>query len=118
MERYTAMYPRGQPSLPDDRVTIDVNNLFAIGTASVSVMTQGGARTTRRHDPTQGCNVCVTSSSSSSEPEPAPRHRSADAQRHAWLDELAETRRQLDEELALLCQELSVDAEPRDRQPA
>jgi hypothetical protein len=42
MERYTAMYPRGQPSLPDDRVTIDVNNLFAIGTASVSVMTQGG----------------------------------------------------------------------------
>jgi hypothetical protein len=42
MERYTPMYPRGQPSLPDDRVTTDVNNLCVIGTASVSVMTQGG----------------------------------------------------------------------------
>jgi hypothetical protein len=34
--------------------------------------------------------------------EPAPRHRAIDAQRRAWLDELAEARRQLDEELALL----------------
>jgi hypothetical protein len=31
---------------------------------------------------------------------------------------LAEARRQLDEELALLHQELGADAEPRDRQPA
>jgi hypothetical protein len=58
----------------------------------------------------------VASSSSSSEPEPAPRHRGADDQRRARLDELAEARRQLDEELALLCQELGVDVEPRDRQ--
>jgi hypothetical protein len=60
------------------------------------------------------CNVCVASLSSSSEPEPAPRHRGADAYRCARLDELAEARRQLDEELALLHQELSMDAEPRD----
>jgi hypothetical protein len=52
---------------------------------------------------------------SSSEPEPAPRHRGADAQRQARLDDLAEARRQLDEELALLHQELGMDAEPRDR---
>jgi hypothetical protein len=58
----------------------------------------------------------VASSSSSSEPEPAPRHRGADDQRRARLDELAEARRQLDEELALLRQELGVDVEPRDRQ--
>jgi hypothetical protein len=60
----------------------------------------------------------MASSSSSSEPEPAPLHRDADAQRRARLDELAEERRQLDEELALLHQELGVDAEPRDQQPA
>jgi hypothetical protein len=60
------------------------------------------------------CNICVASSSSSSEPEPAPRHRGADAYRRARLDKLAEARRQLDEELALLHQELSMDAEPRD----
>jgi hypothetical protein len=57
----------------------------------------------------------VASASSSSEPEPTPRHRAADAQRRAWLDELTEARRQLDEELALLHQELGMDAEPRDR---
>jgi hypothetical protein len=44
----------------------------------------------------------VTSASSSFELEPAPRHRAADAQQRARLDELAEARRQLDEELALL----------------
>jgi hypothetical protein len=57
----------------------------------------------------------VASASSSSEPEPASRHRAADAQWRARLDELAEARRQLDEELALLHQELGMDAEPRDR---
>jgi hypothetical protein len=57
----------------------------------------------------------VASASSSSEPQPTPRHRAADAQRRAWLDELAEARRQLDEELALLHQEPGMDAEPRGR---
>jgi hypothetical protein len=27
MERYTAMYPRGQPCLPDDQVTAYMNDL-------------------------------------------------------------------------------------------
>jgi hypothetical protein len=76
------------------------------------------ARTTRRHDPTRECKVFVASASSSYEPKPAPRHRVADAQRRAWLDELEEARRQLDEELALLHQELGMDAEHRDRRPA
>jgi hypothetical protein len=56
----------------------------------------------------------MASSSSSSELEPAPRHRSADDQRRARLDELAEARRELNEELALLRQELDVDAKPCD----
>jgi hypothetical protein len=60
----------------------------------------------------------VASSSSSSQPEPAPRHRDADTQRWARLNELTEVRRQLDKELALLHQELGVDAEPRDWRPA
>jgi hypothetical protein len=34
------------------------------------------------------------------------------------LDQLAEARRQFDEELALLHQELGMDVEPRDRRPA
>jgi hypothetical protein len=40
----------------------------------------------------------MATASSSSESEPALRHRNADAQRRARLDELAEARRQLDEE--------------------
>jgi hypothetical protein len=56
----------------------------------------------------------VASASSSFEPEPAPRHRTIDAQRRTRFDELAEARRQLDEELALVHQELGMDAEPRD----
>jgi hypothetical protein len=36
----------------------------------------------------------------------------------ARLDELAEARHQLDEELALLHRELGVEAEPHERQPA
>jgi hypothetical protein len=33
MERYTAMYPRGQPGLPDDPVTAYVNSLRTTGAA-------------------------------------------------------------------------------------
>jgi hypothetical protein len=111
------MYPHGQPGLPDDPVMAYINNLCATGTAS-GFMTTQRARTTRQHDPTRECNVCVASASSSSKPEPAPRHRAADAQRRARLDKLVEAWRQLDEELALLHQELGMDAEPRDRRPA
>jgi hypothetical protein len=60
----------------------------------------------------------VATASSSSKSEPAPRHHGADDQRRARLDELAEARRQLDEELALLHRELGMEAEPRERQPA
>jgi hypothetical protein len=59
----------------------------------------------------------VASSSSSSEPELAPRHRDADARLRARLNELAEARRQLDEELANLHQELGMDTGPRDGRP-
>jgi hypothetical protein len=102
MERYTVMHPRGQPGLPDDPATAYVNNLRTIGAAPGS-LTTWRARTTRRHDPTRECNVCMASSSSSSELEPASRHHDAYAQRRVWLDELAEARRQLDGGLALLC---------------
>jgi hypothetical protein len=97
MERYTAMYPRGQPGLPDDSVTAYVNDLRTTGTAPRSLMTRR-APTARRHDPTWECNVWVATASSRSESEQALRHRGADAQRRAWLDELAEARRHLDEE--------------------
>jgi hypothetical protein len=79
MERYTAMYSHGQPGLPDDPVTAYVNNLRATGAAPVSTMTRR-TRTTRQHDTTWECNVCVASASSSSEPEPAPCHRAANTQ--------------------------------------
>jgi hypothetical protein len=116
MERYTVIYPRGQPGHPDDSVTAYINNLRATGAAPGSTTTRR-AWTTRRHDPTRESNICVASASSSSEPEPAPCQRAADAERRARLDELAEARCQLDEELALLHQELGMDAEPRDRRP-
>jgi hypothetical protein len=57
MERYTAMYPRGQPSLPDDPMTAYVNNLHETGAALGSTTTRR-AQTMRRHDPTRECNVC------------------------------------------------------------
>jgi hypothetical protein len=60
----------------------------------------------------------VATALSSSELESAPRHHSVDDQRCARLDELTEARRQLDEELSLLHQELSMEAGPRERQPA
>jgi hypothetical protein len=117
MERYIVMYPHGQLGLPDDLVTAYVNNLCAISATLGFTMTQR-VRTTRQHDPTRECNVYVASASSNSEPEPAPHHPVANAQWRAWLEEIAEARRQLDEELALLHQELGMDAEPRDRRPA
>jgi hypothetical protein len=72
----------------------------------------------RQRDPTWECNVCMASASSSYESEPAPCHHTANAQRRAWLDELAEARRQLDKELAILHQKLGMDPKPRNRQPA
>jgi hypothetical protein len=51
MEWYTAMYPRGQPGLPDDPVTAYVNDLHATGAAPGSTTTRR-AWTMRRHDPT------------------------------------------------------------------
>jgi hypothetical protein len=107
MERYTAMYPRGQPGLPDDPVTAYVNNLRATGAAFGPAMTWR-TQTARQRDPTRECNVCVASASSSSDPELAPHHRTADAQRRARLDELTEAKRQLDEKLAILHQELGM----------
>jgi hypothetical protein len=111
------MYPRGQPSLPDDPMTAYVDSLRAASIVLGSATTRR-ALATQRHDPTRECNICVAPVSSSSESEHAPRHRGADAQRRARLDELAEARRQLDEDLVLLHQELGAEAEPRDRQPA
>jgi hypothetical protein len=40
MERYTAMYPRGQPDIPNDPVTAYVNNLCATNAASRSATTR------------------------------------------------------------------------------
>jgi hypothetical protein len=117
MERYTTMYPHGQPGLPDDPVMACVDSLRATSIVPGSTITRR-APAARCHDPTRECNVCVALASNSSESEHAPRHRGADAQRRARLNELAEARRQLDEELVLLHQELGADAEPRDRQPA
>jgi hypothetical protein len=117
MERYTTMYPHEQPGLPDDPVTAYVNNLRTTGAAPGSPTTRR-VRITRLHESTRECNVCVASASSGSIPEPAPRHRGTDTQRRARLDEQVEARHQLDEELALLHQELGMDAEPRDRRPA
>jgi hypothetical protein len=71
MEWYTAMYPCGPPGLPDDPVTAYVNNLRATDAAPGSTTTRR-ARTTRRPDPTRGCDICVASALSSFELEPAP----------------------------------------------
>jgi hypothetical protein len=40
MERYIAMYPRGQPDLPDDPVTAYVNGLRTTDVAPGSTTTQ------------------------------------------------------------------------------
>jgi hypothetical protein len=58
MEPYTSMYPRGQPSLPDDPVTTYVNNLRATSAAS-STATTRRTPTMQPRDPTRECNVCV-----------------------------------------------------------
>jgi hypothetical protein len=113
MEQHTAMYPRGLPGLPDDLVTAYVN-----GRHSPWVYVDSGGWTVWRHDPTRECNICVATASSSSSSEPAPCHRGADDQRRTRLNELAEARLQLDKEQTLLHQELGVEAEPRERQPA
>jgi hypothetical protein len=52
MERYTAMYPRGQPGLPDDPVTAYINGLRTTSDAPGSSTTRR-ALTARRHDPTR-----------------------------------------------------------------
>jgi hypothetical protein len=39
MERYTTMYPRGQPGLPDDPVMAYVNNLCMTGATPRSTTT-------------------------------------------------------------------------------
>jgi hypothetical protein len=80
MEWYTAMYPHGQPGLPDDPVTAYINNLRATSTSPGST-TNRRAWTTRQRDPTRECNVCVASASSSSEPELAPCHLLMDKRR-------------------------------------
>jgi hypothetical protein len=100
------MYPRGQPGLSDDPVMAYVNSLCTAGAAPGSTTTRRAP--TRRHDPTRECNVCVATASSSFESEPAPHHHGADNQRRARLNKLAEARRQLDEELDLLHQELGM----------
>jgi hypothetical protein len=91
MERYTAMYPCGQPGLPDEPVTTYVNSLRMTGVVPGSTMTRR-AQIARHHDPTRECNVYVATASSSSESEPTPRHHGADDQWRARLDELAEER--------------------------
>jgi hypothetical protein len=117
MKRYTAMYPRGQQGLPDDPMMAYMDELRASYTVPGSA-TARRAPPTPACDPTRECFVCVApSSSSSTEPEPVPRQRAMDAQRRARLDELAEARHQLDEELANLHRELGEDCEPRNPQP-
>jgi hypothetical protein len=74
MERYTAMYPRGQPGHPDDPVTAYVDGLRTASAAPGSTTTRR-AQTARHYDPTQECNVCVATASISSESEPAPQRR-------------------------------------------
>jgi hypothetical protein len=82
MERYSTMYPRGQPGLPDDPVTTYVDGLRATSIIPGSATAQR-APAAQRHDPARECNVCVAPASSSFESEHSPRHREADAQRRA-----------------------------------
>jgi hypothetical protein len=117
MERYTAMYPRGQPGFLDNPMTAYVNNLRVTDTTSGTATTRR-APTTHPRDPMRECDKCVASVLSSFDSELAPRHRATNTQQRARLDKLAEARRQLDEELAILHRELGQDPEPRDRQPA
>jgi hypothetical protein len=80
MERYTTIYPRGQPDLLDDPVTVYVNSLRATGAASDAATTRRTS-TAQPRDPVRECNVCMASASRSSELEPAPRRCATDAQR-------------------------------------
>jgi hypothetical protein len=112
IERYTAMYPRGQPGLPNDPMTAYMNDLRATRITSGTTIAR---RTplTRSHDPMRECFFCmVLDSGSSSELELAPHHHTTNDQRWARLDEFAEARRQIDEELANLRRELEGDNSP------
>jgi hypothetical protein len=91
MERYTVMYPRRQPGLPDDPVTAYVNNLRTTGAAS-GLATTRSTTTTRQRTTTRECIVCVALASSSSNPEPTPHCLATDAQQRAQLDELVEAK--------------------------
>jgi hypothetical protein len=76
MERYTAMYPRGQPGLPDDPVMANVNNLHATG-ATLGLRRLGGhgPRDKRPHAGVQrlcGLRIEQLRAGASSTP---PRHR-------------------------------------------
>jgi hypothetical protein len=118
MERYTVIYPHGQPGLPDDPVTAYVNELRATH-ASPGSATYRRAQSTRVRAPTRDCCICVASTSSSStDPEPTPHHRATDTQRMVRLDELPKSRCQLDEELANLHQELGENGGPHNPPPA
>jgi hypothetical protein len=50
MERYSTMYPHGQPGLPDDPVTAYVDSLHATSIIPGSATTPR-APATQRHDP-------------------------------------------------------------------
>jgi hypothetical protein len=52
VEQYTAMYPRGQPSLPDDPVMAYIDSLRTTNIVSGSTATRR-AQTARRHGPTR-----------------------------------------------------------------
>jgi hypothetical protein len=82
MERYSTMYPRGQPNLSDNLVMAYVDSLHATSIVPGSA-TSRRVPAAQRHDPTRECNVCVAPTSNSSESELAPCHRGADAQRRA-----------------------------------
>jgi hypothetical protein len=73
------------------------------------------APSTRTRDPTRECFICVASASSNSTDR--SQHHATDAQRRVRLDELAEARRQLNEELSNLHRELREDPKPHNRQP-
>jgi hypothetical protein len=76
MERYTAMYPRGQPGLQDDPVMAYMNDLRATHASPSSAIAQRAPQAPARTRPTRECFICMAPDlSSSSESELAPRHR-------------------------------------------
>jgi hypothetical protein len=74
MERYTAMYPRGQQGLPDDPVTTYVDAL-RVSYATPGTSTAQRAPPAPARDFAHECFICVAlSSSSSTNVEPSLRH--------------------------------------------